>query len=109
MLIYRSDPSTYHKMSGEEKQAMMNDWKKWFEKLKEDDSLVDAGSPFTPTAKIISKEGVKNGPVKSGNTFISYYMIIQAEDFEMSVKIAQSSPAMEGGSIEVRELINMPF
>ncbi len=109
MLLYRADPSSMKDMTDEEKQAMMGEWKEWFGKLKADDSLVDAGAPLMSTAKIVSMNTVEDGPVKSGDTFINYYMIIKAENMEMAVKIASGSPTIEKNSIEVREMINMPF
>ena len=110
MLIYRSDPSSMMSMSDEEKQAMMGEWKEWFEKLKTEDSLVDTGAPLMPMSKVVSQDKIEDGPVKSGNNFIiSYYIIIKAENLEGAAEIAKDSPSIENGSIEIREMMNMPF
>ncbi len=108
MLIYRSDPSSMMNMSDEEKQAMMGEWKEWFEKLKSEDYLVDTGAPLMPMAKVVSKEKIEDGPVKTGDASINYYMVIKAENLEMAVDIAKGSPSIENNSIEIREMINMP-
>ena len=109
ILIFRADPLAHSRMSSEEMQTMMGEWKKCFEKLKADDVLIDRGAPLTPVAKILSKEGEIDGPLKSGNTFISYYIIVQADNLEKAVQIAKIFPATDEGSIEVRELLSMPF
>ena len=109
MLIYRM-PLSAKKPTKEEQQAMMGDWKKWFEKLKSEDSLVDTGAPLMPMSKVVSQDKIEDGPVKSGDdSIVSYYIIIKAENLEGAVEIAKSSPTTENGSIEVREMINMPF
>ena len=103
-------PLSAKKPTKEEQQAMMGDWKKWFEKLKSEDSLVDTGAPLMPMAKVVSQDKIEDGPVKSGDdSIVSYYIIIKAENLEGAVEIAKSSPTTENGSIEVREMINMPF
>ena len=109
MLIYRM-PLSAKKPTKEEQQAMMGDWKEWFEKLKSEDSLVDTGAPLMPMSKVVSQDKIEDGPVKSGDdSIVSYYIIIKAENLEGAVEIAKSSPTTENGSIEVREMINMPF
>ena len=109
MLIYRM-PLSAKKPTKEEQQAMMGDWKEWFEKLKSEDSLVDTGAPLMPMSKVVFQDKIEDGPVKSGDdSIISYYIIIKAENLEGAVEIAKSSPTTENGSIEVREMINMPF
>ena len=110
ILIYRSDPSSMMSMSDEEKQAMMGEWKEWFEKLKTEDSLVDTGAPLMPMSKVVFQDKIEDGPVKSGdNSIINYYIIIKAENLGEAVEIAKGSPTTKDGSIEVREMINMPF
>ena len=60
---------------------MMGDWKKWFEKLKSEDSLVDTGAPLMPMSKVVSQDKIEDGPVKSGDdSIVSYYIIIKAEN-----------------------------
>ena len=109
MLIYRM-PLSAKKPTKEEQQAMMGDWKEWFEKLKSEDSLVDTGAPLMPMSKVVFQDKIEDGPVKSGDdSIISYYIIIKAENLGGAVEIAKSSPTTENGSIEVREMINMPF
>ena len=82
MLIYRM-PLSAKKPTKEEQQAMMGDWKKWFEKLKSEDSLVDTGAPLMPMSKVVSQDKIEDGPVKSGDdSIVSYYIIIKAENLE---------------------------
>ena len=74
-----------------------------------EDSLVDTG-PLMPMAKVVFQDKIEDGPVKSGdNSIINYYIIIKAENLGEAVEIAKGSPTTKDGSIEVREMINMPF
>jgi hypothetical protein len=86
-----------------EQKEIVNEWMAWFGKL--GNSLVDAGSPFTPLAKSITSDGkVNNGPT---GTMASRYSIIKADSLDAAVAMARDCPVLKGGSsISVYETFN---
>jgi len=79
----------------EAEQAMvMKAWEAWFGKLGA--GLVDAGNPFTPTAKSIAGDGkVSDGPVGG---MASGYSVIKADSLDAAVALAQACPVLQGGA-----------
>jgi hypothetical protein len=57
--------------------------------------VVDAGNPFTPSAKSISSDGaVQDGPV---GTMATGYSILKADSLDAAVELARSCPVLQGG------------
>ena len=85
-----------------EQAAMMEKWGVWFGNV--GSSLVDAGNPFTATAKSISSDGsVQEGPV--GDTLACGYTIIKAESLDDAVGLAKGCPHLaSGGQLTVYEV-----
>ena len=80
---------------GQSEQTMVRAmWAAWFGRL--GSALVDAGNPFTTTAKSIASDGkVSDGPVGS---MASGYSIIQADSLDAAVALAQACPVLPGGA-----------
>ena len=86
----------------EAEQADVNQaWGAWFGRL--GSAVVDAGNPFTPTAKSIASAGtVSNGPV---GTLATGYSIIKADSLSAAVEMATGCPQLQsGGQISVYEI-----
>ena len=83
-----------------EREAVMQAWGAWFGKL--GSALVDAGNPFTPAAKTISKgEKVSDGTV---GTLATGYSVIKADSLGAAVELAKGCPHItSGGQISVYE------
>ena len=77
-----------------EQKEIVNEWMAWFGKL--GNSLVDAGSPFTPLAKSITSDGkVNNGPIRA---MASGYSVIKADSLDAAVAKAKGCPVLKGGA-----------
>ncbi len=76
---------------------IMTAWGKWFESYS--DTIIDMGGHFMD-GREISKEGVKKLPL--GLDSITGYTIVEAENMDEAVKIAQENPYTS--SIRVYEL-----
>lgn len=87
-----------------ETQMVMDAWGKWMGKYQ--DSIVDAGNPFTPAAKTISGDGsVDDGPV---GTPATGYTIIKANSTDSAIDIAKECPVFLGGAkISVYEVFDV--
>jgi len=77
-----------------EKATVLKEWEVWFGQLGSD--LVDAGNPFSPSAKTIASDGaVTNGPI---GKMASGYSIIKADLLDTAVEKAKGCPVLKGGA-----------
>lgn len=97
LLLYHGDSTP---QSDEAKQQVMAAWTKWMADA--DGDLVDVGNP-TSNVKVVSARGAADF---SGER-VSGYSIIQADDLDHAVKIAQTTPIVaSGGTVDVYETFN---
>ncbi len=107
LCIQRSQPGKSEAPSPsrmEEMYAKFNAWKETFQ-----ENIVDMGGKLSGGGKIVTSEGVTDGPFVEAKEVIGGYMIVSAESMEEAVEVARQSPgvAMPGSSVEIRE-INTP-
>ena len=90
--------------SPEEGKQHLEKYREWLSSLGA--SAVSPANPFKDTSTINS-----DGTVTSGSTTsMSGYTIIEAESMEAALSIAKACPFLDiGGSLEVSELVQMPF
>ena len=87
--------------SAEEGAKFMAAWKAWFEGLGE--AIVEPGNPVG-MSKTVTSDGVEDN---GGSNPISGYTVIQAESIEAACALCANSPHLNGGTIEVAELMNI--
>ncbi len=89
--------------SPEEGQKVMAAWMSWMEGL--GSAIVDGGAPVGLSKTVFSDRVEDNG----GANPTSGYTIVQADDFDAAVKMAQGCPILEGaqGTVEVAECMEM--
>lgn len=81
----------------EAQQAAMAAWGTWFGSL--GPAVVDGGAPFGPSA------AVGGGSAK---TALTGYSILEADDLDGAVKLAEGCPIIaDGGTVEVYETIDV--
>ncbi len=93
-------------MSKEEMKSSMDKWMAWFGTFKE--RMVDGGNPFAPDAKSVTAKGVETIPADMWPA--KGYTIINANDMDEAIEIAQKCPALEDdkeGAIRVYEAMPM--
>src|SRR6266849_5912795 len=104
LLLFRG--SSWDKgLSPEQLQKTMDQFMAWFERLKQQ-GKVKAGQPLERVGRIVSgKNGrtVADGPFAESKEAVGGYFLLQVEDFDEAVEIAQQCPVLEYGStVEVR-------
>jgi len=83
--------------SEEERQAVMQAWGEWFEKL--GPSIADPGNPFGPSATVTGS-GVSDG----GSSGLTGYTLLNADDLAGASELAKGCPVLgAGGTVEVYE------
>jgi hypothetical protein len=83
--------------------AKFNAWKDKFE-----DNIIDIGGRLQSGGKIVTSQGATDGPFIEAKEVVGGYMIVEAQNMEEAIEIAQQSPgvAMPGSSVEIREIAN---
>ena len=106
MLLFRGND--WHKdLSPEEMQKVGSQWMAWFNRLTEQGKAI-AGSPLEREGKIVSgKNGrvVADGPFAESKEAIGGCFLLQVENPDEAVSIAQECPGLAYGTVvEVRPL-----
>ena len=90
-------------MEKEESVALMNKWKTWAEGLGE--TLCEPGHPLGMSKTVSATEVRDDG----GANPLMGYSVIEVDDIDAAVAIAQSCPHLEmkTGTLEIAELMQM--
>lgn len=107
MLVFISQDYAALGLSPDQMQERMGKWFAWNEKMREQ-GVVKNGNALHAHGKTISGENrtVTDGPFAESKEIIGGYYIVQAEDYEGAMKIAQDYPDYDlGGSVEIREVM----
>jgi hypothetical protein len=85
-------------------QAMYAAFNAWKEQFK--DNIVDLGGRLKRGGKVLSSEGVSDGPFVEAKEIIGGFMVVVAESYEQALEVARGCPGLvgPGSSCEIREL-----
>lgn len=109
LCMQRSEPKNEEpgpakaKPSPTEMQAMYAAFQAWQEKFK--DNIIDMGGKLGD-GKLVRADGVSDGPFVEAKELIGGYMIVQAENLEEAIEVAQGVPGLVGprSGVWVREI-----
>jgi len=85
----------------EEGAAHMEKYKTWLDSM--GDAVVNPGTPFKDS-KTVSSDGVEDG---GGPNPVMGFTEVTADNLDAAVEMAQASPFLEMGTIEVAEAVQM--
>jgi hypothetical protein len=106
LLLFRGN-DWYQDLSPDEMQKVAGQWMAWFNRLTGQGKAI-AGSPLEREGKIVSgKNGrvVADGPFAESKEAIGGYFLLQVENLDEAVAIAQECPGLAYGTVvEVRPL-----
>lgn len=94
-------------MNPDDAPAVMKQWEEWYKTL--GDKLVDGGNPFASNGQRIDATGV--AAIGDDEWPAKGYTIVQAEDIEAAVKMAQSNPMLadDDDTVQVRVYECLPM
>ncbi|HKJ60846.1 MAG TPA: YciI family protein [Hyphomicrobiales bacterium] len=82
-------------------EALMAKWRNWIAETGA--ALTEPGNPVGKS-KTVSAKGVADD---GGANPLSGYSIVEVDDMNAAIKIAKACPILDGGTIEIAEIINM--
>ena len=105
LCMYRSTPSPDRPApSPAQMQEMFAAFNAWKDRFK--DQLLDLGSKLKPTGKVVTPDGVTDGPFVESKEIVAGYMVVAADDYAGAVAVVQAMPGMQmpGACVEIREM-----
>lgn len=110
LYLFRGGDPANQNFSEEQRQAHMQKWGAWMQKLTETGHF-KGGNPLAQGATMLSGasgETVTDGPFSDSNEVIGGYIIVKSESREEAIELAKGCPIYEnGGKVELREIIEM--
>ncbi len=109
LCMQRSEPGPAkggEKPSPAQMEAMYAQFNAWKEKFQ--DNIVDMGGRLD-SGKLVTDEGVTDGPLVEVKELIGGYMVVSAENLDAAIEVARGCPGLvrPGSGVWVRE-INTP-
>lgn len=89
----------------EQGQADMQRWKNWVAELGK--QAIIPGAPLKGT-QFVTTESVVDGQIVTSQGKMSGFSVIEAEDMDEAIRIAQNCPFSEQGHVAVSEILAMP-
>ena len=89
-------------------QEQMGKWMAWVDKLTREGRYV-SGEALLPGGKHLSGAGkpATDGPYTEGKEVVGGYFVVNANDYDEAVAMANDYPDFEiGGSVQVRQVMN---
>jgi hypothetical protein len=104
-ILFFRDTNWDKGLSPEETQKALGQFMSWMERLNQQ-GIFKAGQPLESEGKLVSGKKGKNvadGPFAESKEAVGGYFLLQVDDLDEAVKIAQGCPLLEFGTlIEVR-------
>lgn len=106
LLLIREDISRLQQMSEEELDQDIAEMNAWVEELARYHNFI-SGEPLENESKTVGTHVSTDGPFMEAKEGISGYFIIQAENFEQAVAIAEQCPhvVQQKVTIEIRPIM----
>jgi hypothetical protein len=105
LFIFRESTEKRAQPSPEEMQALQAAWYTWMQKFS---SAIVGGDGLLRTGRVVKAGLVTDGPYAETKEVIASFTIIQADDYDAAVAIAQECPGQDTGNtchrIEIREM-----
>lgn len=95
-------------LTADDWQKLLGKWMAWRTKILESGKFV-SGARLQPGGKLINRSNnVIDGPYTEGKEVVGGFFIVQAENYDEAVAIANECPHLEvGGTVQVRQVLQM--
>ena len=109
LLLLHADPKPWLSMPAEEKQKWFGKYMAWGSNAREKGYLLGSNKLVDDAGKIMRQSAVTDGPYSETKEVLGGYYMIEAANYDEAVKLTRNHPHLEhGGTIEVRQVEQMP-
>lgn len=103
LCIVRSESGKCEASSPSQMEEMFARFNAWKEKFQ--NNIVDMGGKLESGGKVVTTEGVTDGPFSEIKEIVGGYMMITADSEEEAIEVIRESPGVNpGSSVEIREI-----
>ena len=106
LCILRNSKGGCEESSPSQMEDMYAKFQQWHEKFA--DNIADMGGKLISDGKVLSGDGVVDGPFMEIKEVVGGFMIVQAENVDEAVEIVRACPpvaaSLSNTTVEVREL-----
>ncbi|NNC38337.1 MAG: hypothetical protein EX271_01395 [Acidimicrobiales bacterium] len=88
-------------VSETESKKVMAAWNEWFKSL--GPAVIDGGNPVSKSTTVSADGVVDDG----GANPLSGYSLIEADNLQSAIQLAQTCPIVDHGSVEIAEAVTM--
>jgi hypothetical protein len=110
MMIFRTAfMSDYQQLSPEQVQESIQHWQNWIGGIAAQGKFVSTNQLGYQGKTVKPGNLVTDGPYAEIKEIVGGYIIVQAENIDEAVQMAQGCPILEaGGHVEVRDIMRLP-
>ena len=109
LLLLHADPKPWLTMPPAEQQKWFGKYMAWGTKAREGGYLLGSNKLVDDAGKLMRGKSVTDGPYSETKEVLGGYYLIEAANYDEAVKRTKDHPALEhGGTIEVRQVEQMP-
>ena len=108
LLLLQHPPHVHDAISPAEMQAVVARYRTWVDGLHEAGAFV-ASEKLANDGRTLRGSGerlrVSDGPYVEGKELVAGFYVIDALDYERAVELARGCPVLDGGVLELREIV----
>ena len=105
ILLLHEEKNAYKRMSPEEMQAMIQNYKAWSAKLAQAGHLRGGEKLADGTGRILQRgRAVTDGPYAESKEVVGGYFVLEAANYDEAAKLASDCPHVAVGTVEIREI-----
>jgi hypothetical protein len=110
LVLLRDEPSGFASLSPAEMQAIIEKYIAWGARLRASGHLVLGEKLVDGSGRVARGAGpvVSDGPYAEAREIVGGAYILQADSYDQAVAIMSDSPHLAFGSIEIREIEELP-
>lgn len=110
LVLLRDDPSGFASLSPADMQAIIEKYLAWGARLRSSGHLLMGEKLIDGTGKVLrgASAVVSDGPYAEAREIIGGAYVIQAKNYDDIVALLSDSPHLAFGSIEIREIEELP-
>lgn len=109
LLLFRDGSASYHLISQDQRQTLLQQWNEWYDRLSSQGKL-QGGHPLEPTGRVVSRSGGRtvDGPFVESTEAVGGYFLLTVADLNEAIEIAKDCPSVKLGlTVEVRPVADM--
>ena len=109
LLLFRDGSASFHLMSQDQRQSLLQQWNEWYDRLSSQGKL-QGGHPLEATGRVVSQSGGRavDGPFVESTEAVGGYFLLTVADLDEAIEIAKDCPSVKLGlTVEVRPVADM--